>query len=63
MQWSQCIIRVFLPIKALGVYKSPGWMPERGTFFRLQVDEEVGILLSYLLEVYERVGESVIWVC
>ena len=31
-----------------------------GTFFRLQVYERVGILLA---EVYERVGESVIWVC
>ena len=34
--------------------------PERGTFFKLQVYERVGILL---VEVYERVGESVIWVC
>ena len=34
--------------------------PERGTFFRLQVYERVGILLA---EVYERVGKSVIWVC
>ena len=33
---------------------------ERGTFFRLQVYERVGILL---VEVYERVGKSVIWVC
>ena len=31
--------------------------PERGTFFRLQVYERVGISL---LEVYERVGKSVI---
>ena len=34
--------------------------PEKGTFFRLQVHERVGILL---VEVYERVGKSVIWVC
>ena len=34
--------------------------PERGTFFRPQVYEGVGILL---VEVYERVGRSVIWVC
>ena len=35
-------------------------LPERDTFFRLQVYEKVGILL---VEVYERVGKSVIWVC
>ena len=34
--------------------------PERGTFFRLQVHERVGISL---VEVYKRVGKSVIWVC
>ena len=34
--------------------------PERGTFFRLQVYEKVGISL---VEVYEMVGTSVIWVC
>ena len=34
--------------------------PERGTFFRLQAHERVGILL---FEVYQRVGKSVIWVC
>ena len=34
-----------------------GW-PESGTFFRLQVYKGVGILL---VEVYERVGKSVIW--
>ena len=33
---------------------------ERGTFFRLQVHERVEISL---VEVYKRVGESVIWVC
>ena len=33
--------------------------PERGTFFRLQVYERVGILL---VVVYERVEKSVIWV-
>ena len=31
---------------------------ERGTFFRFQVYESVGILL---VEVYKRVGKSVIW--
>ena len=34
--------------------------PERGTFFRPQVYERVGILL---VEVYGRVGKSVILVC
>ena len=34
--------------------------PERGTFFRFQVYERVGILL---VGVYERVGKPVIWVC
>ena len=34
--------------------------PERGTFFRLQVYERVGISL---VEAYKRVGNSVIWVC
>ena len=34
--------------------------PERGTFFRLQVCERVGISL---VEVSERVGKSVIAVC
>ena len=34
--------------------------PERGTFFRLQVYERVGILL---VKVYERVGKSVSSVC
>ena len=33
--------------------------PERGIFFGLQVYERVGILL---VEVYARVGKSVIWV-
>ena len=37
-----------------------GAPPERGTFFRLQLYERVGILL---VEVYERVGKSVIWFC
>ena len=32
---------------------------ERGTFFRLQVYQRVGILL---IELYERVEKSVIWV-
>ena len=34
--------------------------PERGTFFRRQLYERVGISL---VEVYERVGKSLIWVC
>ena len=34
--------------------------PKRGTFFRLQVYERVEILV---VEVYERVGKSVIWIC
>ena len=34
--------------------------PERGTFFMLQVYERVGILL---VEVFKRVGKSVISVC
>ena len=34
--------------------------PERGTFFWLQGYERVGILL---IEVYEWVGKSLIWVC
>ena len=33
--------------------------PERGTFFRFQVYERVGISL---VEVYKRVGKSFIWV-
>ena len=35
-------------------------LPERGTFFRLQVYERVQ---SLLVDVYKRVGESVIWIC
>ena len=34
--------------------------PERGTFFRLQIYERVGILL---VEVHGSVRESVIWIC
>ena len=34
--------------------------PEKGTFFRLQIYARVGILI---VEVYERVGKSLIWVC
>ena len=34
--------------------------PERSTFFWLQLYERVGILL---IEVYKRVGKSVIWAC
>ena len=33
--------------------------PERGTFLRLQVSHRVGV---FLVEVYERVGKSVIMV-
>ena len=33
---------------------------KRGIYFRLQVYERVAILL---VEVYERVGKSVVWVC
>ena len=33
---------------------------ERGTFFRLQVYERVQ---SLLVDVYERVGASVTWIC
>ena len=33
---------------------------KRGIYFRLQVYERVAILL---VEMYERVGKSVIWVC
>ena len=35
-------------------------LPERGTFFRLQVYERVGISQ---VEVYKRVVKSVVWVC
>ena len=35
-------------------------LPERGTFFRLQVYERAGISS---VEVYEMIGKSVIWVC
>ena len=34
--------------------------PERGTFFRIQIHGMVGISL---VEVYKRVGKSVIWPC
>ena len=34
--------------------------PERGIFFRLREYERVGILI---VEVYKKVGKSVIWVC
>ena len=52
------------------MFRAPGGTPynglygeaplERGTFFRLQVYERVGILL---VAVYERVRKSVNWVC
>ena len=34
--------------------------PERGTFFRLEMCDRVGILL---VEIYKRVEKFVIWVC
>ena len=34
--------------------------PKRGTFIKRQVYERVGILL---VEVFKRVGKSVIWAC
>ena len=37
-----------------------GGSAQKGTFFRLQVYERIGILL---LEVYERVGKFVVAVC
>ena len=45
-----------LPIMAYMGTEAP---PTRGTFFRLQVYERVGILL---IEVYERGVKSVTWV-
>ena len=51
------------------MFRAPGDTPynglygeaplDRGTFFRLQVYERVGILL---IAVYERIGKSVNWV-
>ena len=41
-----------------GLYREA--LLERGTFFRLQVYERVGILLVVL---YKRVDKSIIWVC
>ena len=35
-------------------------LPERGIFFKLHEYERVGILI---VEVYKKVGKSVIWVC
>ena len=45
------------PYNGLYRKKAP---PEKGTFFRLRVYAMVGILI---VEVCERVGKSVIWVC
>ena len=42
-----------------GLYMYGEAPPKRGIFFRLQVYERVGILL---VEEYERVRKSVIWV-
>ena len=57
----QCVFIYFLPGGTPyndGQYgKAP---PERGTSFRHQVYERLGILL---VEVYERIGRSVISVC
>ena len=41
-----------------GLYEKA--LPERGIFLRVQVYERVEILL---VEVHEREGKSVIWVC
>ena len=41
-----------------GIYREAP--PKRGTFFRLQENERVG---TSKVEVYERVGKPVIWVC
>ena len=63
-----------VPIEWAKVKAIPGWggggspydglygeaAPEGGIFFRLQVYERVVILL---VEVYKRVGKSVIWAC
>ena len=38
----------------------PGGSALKGIFFKLQVYERVGISL---LEVYKKIGKSVIWVC
>ena len=43
-----------------GLYLYGEALPERGTFFKLQVYERVGISL---VEVFKRVVKSVIWVC
>ena len=49
------------PVQGGGGYSLYGEAPsERGLFFRLQVYERVGISL---VEVYKRGGKSVIWVC
>ena len=47
------------PNKTCGHFCIVRWLG-RGTFFWLKVYERVGILL---VEVYEREGKSVIWVC
>ena len=54
--WNHCNTPGGIPYN--GLYGEAS--PERGTFFRLQVYERVGILL---FEVCERVGKSVIWLC
>ena len=64
-----CLISIVLPTDPLWAWRGGRGtlcndlygeaLPERGTFFRLQVHERVEILL---VEVYNRVGKSVIWV-
>jgi len=56
----QCAFIYFVPggTPYNGQYKKAP--PERGNFFRHQVYERAGILL---VEVYERIGRSVISVC
>ena len=48
--------------RPLGVFPIMAYRgrPEWGTLFRILVCERVGILI---VEVYKRVGKSVIWVC
>ena len=49
---------IWTPGTGYGLFGEPP--PQRGTFFWRHVHEMVGILL---VEVYKRVGKSVIWVC
>ena len=58
--WRRAIIQKGSTSRGGGVTPYGEAPPERGNFFRLQVYEWVGISL---VEVYKRVGKSVIWVC